>query len=97
MMDGERVIGFLCGAFGCLRTRNILTKMKGGIMIEVDLRGLSEICCRQLQVLVGVRNLCAEHGEDVEWVLDWERDVAKAAKEIRLLREAKGDTLIVKD
>lgn len=71
--------------------------MKGGIMIEVNLTVLSKVCIQQLEILAAVRCMCTKHGLPIDWICEWESEVAGVLKDLRLLRTAQGDTLILDD
>ncbi len=66
-------------------------------MIEVNLTVLTKVCIQQLKILAAIRCMSGHHRIDVEWICVWEKEVAGVLKDLRLLMDAQGDTLIVDD
>ncbi len=66
-------------------------------MIEVNLAELSKVLLQHLEILAAVRCLCLIHGQEVDWIVAWEREVGGLTKGLRLARGAKGDVLILED
>ncbi len=92
MMDGERVIGFLCGSFGCLRPRDILTKKKGGKMYDLKLLMINRSLVKAVGILVAARRMVGKDSEVYEDLQNIEREVRDAAGECqRVLKLIKAD------
>ncbi len=66
-------------------------------MIEVNLTVLGKVCIQQLEILAAIRCMCSKHAAPIDWISEWENEVAGALKDLRLLIVAQGDTLILDD
>jgi len=95
-MDGDRVVGFLCGSFGCLRSRSIFSERSGGVMIELNLEKLAEGLVWQLKMLAATRRMCITHEMECGWCAEKERKTAELLRSLRKVIEVKGNVLVIR-
>lgn len=64
-------------------------------MIEIDLVRLQKCLIWQLRALAAIRRMCEGEAIDLAWSEVQEREVAKLHEQLRKLRKARGDMLVV--
>lgn len=80
-LEGERIIGFLCGGFGCLRSRSIFRERKGGKMYDLKVGEINHALVKSIGITVAARRMVGKDSEVYEDLQNLEREVRGAAAE----------------